>query len=211
MDLAVLLQGMLIGLSIAAPVGPIGVLIIRRTLLQGRLAGFVTGLGAASADACYGLVAGLGLTVVTALLVEQEFWLRLLGGLFIAYLGIGSLLSKPAQSTQHEVRSGLFAAYFTTFLLTLTNPMTILSFSGIMLGLGVYQGGSSLLSLFLFVGGVFLGSALWWFILTFLLRLLPIHGNTRVLKWVNRGSGVVLLCFALFVLKDVLFSIISYV
>lgn len=203
MDFVVLLKGILIGFSIAAPVGPIGVLIIRRTLLQGRLAGFITGLGAASADACYGLIAGLGLTAVTSLLLAQEFWLRLLGGLFIAYLGLSSLWSKPAQNTSHTVESGLLNAYITTFMLTLTNPMTILSFSAIMVGLGVYQAESSFVLLLLFVSGVFAGSALWWFLLTFLLQFIPIQGNTRALQWINWISGGILLCFAVFVLKDV--------
>src|SRR6266705_7021820 len=99
MDQSFLLRGVAIGLSIAAPVGPIGVLCIRRTLAEGRPCGFASGLGAATADAVYGCVAGFGLTAVSSLLVSQQSWLRLIGGLFLCYLGVKSFFARPAQST----------------------------------------------------------------------------------------------------------------
>ena len=92
------LQGLVLGFSIAAPVGPIGILCIRRTLAEGRASGFVSGLGAATADAVYGSIAAFGLTIISGILVEQKIWLGLLGGAFLCYLGVRTLLASPAQN-----------------------------------------------------------------------------------------------------------------
>ena len=125
------LRGLIIGLSIAAPVGPIGVLCIRRTLADGRLQGLVSGLGAAAADATYGAVAGFGLTAVSSLLVNQQTWLRLVGGLFLDYLGLRTLLARPASEAPATGVRGpasgrsLAGAFLSTLALTLTNPVTV--------------------------------------------------------------------------------------
>ena len=128
-------EGVVIGLAVAAPVGPIGVFCIRRTLAYGRASGFVSGLGAATADAVYGSVAALGLTFVTDLLVDAEAWLRLGGGVFLVFLGVKTFLSRPAERTVAAGRGSLPGAYASTLALTLTNPSTILSFAAIFAGL----------------------------------------------------------------------------
>jgi threonine/homoserine/homoserine lactone efflux protein len=136
LDLGFLLQGVLLGFSIAAPVGPIGVLCIRRTLADGRLTGFVSGLGAATADMFYGAVAAFGLTAVREFLVGGQFWLHLLGGLFLLYLGIRTFFARPAEkAAATESKRGLFSAYLSTLGLTLANPATIISFTVIFAGL----------------------------------------------------------------------------
>src|SRR5881409_981452 len=140
MDQRFFVRGVAIGFSIAAPVGPIGVLCIRRTLAEGRLCGFASGLGAATADAVYGCVAGFGLTAVSNLLVSQQTWLRLIGGLFLCYLGVKSFFAGPAQTAAAPKSGALAGAYASTFLLTLTNPMTILSFAAVFAGLGLGGG-----------------------------------------------------------------------
>src|SRR6266566_8617346 len=137
MDQSFFLRGVAIGFSIAAPVGPIGVLCIRRTLAEGRGCGFASGLGAATADAVYGCVAGFGLTSVSNLLVSQQTWLRLIGGLFLCYLGVKSFFARQARSAAASKSGALTGAYASTFLLTLTNPMTILSFAAVFAGLGL--------------------------------------------------------------------------
>ncbi|HEX5679515.1 MAG TPA: LysE family transporter, partial [Desulfobacterales bacterium] len=138
MDLPLFLRGLVIGFSIAAPVGPIGILCIRRTLAEGRASGFLSGLGAATADALYGCVAGFGLTVVSAFLVDQRAWIQLVGGVFLLALGVRTLRSKPAErAAQAAAGRGLAGSYLSTLLLTLTNPMTIISFAGIFAALGV--------------------------------------------------------------------------
>ena len=145
MDISLFLRGLVIGFSIAAPVGPIGILCIRRTLADGRASGFLSGLGAATADALYGCVAGFGLTVVSAFLVDQRTWIQLIGGVFLLALGVRTLRSRPAErAAQASAGRGLAGSYLSTLLLTLTNPMTIISFAGIFAALGVAETGGDL-------------------------------------------------------------------
>jgi threonine/homoserine/homoserine lactone efflux protein len=191
MDIGLLFRGIAIGLAIAAPVGPVGVLCIRRTLADGRASGFVSGLGAASADAIYGSIAALGLTFVSTFLIEGEAWLRTFGGTFLLVLGVKIFLKCPAERAATTRGSGLLSAYTSTFLLTLTNPATILSFAAIFAGLGAGREAEDYLSTTLLVLGVFLGSALWWLLLSGVVGLLRTKLSPGGLRWVNRVSGVV--------------------
>ncbi len=197
MDIGLFARGMILGFSIAAPVGPIGVLCIRRTLANGRLTGLLSGLGAATADACYGAVAAFGLTAVSSLLVHQQTPLRIIGGLFLSYLGIRTLLTPPAQqAAKTGQRRALLSNYLSTLGLTLTNPATILSFVAIFAGLGwagtreAGYGSAAMLVL-----GVFCGSALWWLILSTGVSLVRARFTPRIMQWVNRASGSIILAF----------------
>lgn len=196
-NLFIFLRGFLIGISIAAPVGPIGVLCIRRTLAEGKLKGFLSGLGAASADMVYGAIAAFGLTVITDLLVENKFWLRLLGGCFLLYLGVKTFLEKPAAHAAQSDQSGYFGAYISTFFLTITNPMTIFSFAAIFAGT-MFIGNTS--SPILLVAGVFAGSATWWLALSFGVGLLRERLDQNLMLWINRGSGLIIIAFGVFAL-----------
>jgi len=200
MDIAFLLRGLAIGFSIAAPVGPIGVLCIRRTLAEGRVSGLVSGLGAATADAIYGCIAGFGLTFISNFLVSQQLWLRLIGGVFLCYLGIKTLLAKPAEQAATARGNGLVGAYASTFILTLTNPITIISFAAIFAGLGLASTGGEYLSAGILVLGVFIGSSLWWLILSGGVGVFQNKFNPHGLQWVNRISGVIITAFGLFAL-----------
>lgn len=200
MSWATLLTGGIVGFSIAAPVGPIGALTIRRTLAQGRLAGFLTGLGAATADTFYGAVAAFGLTFVTGFLVAQQSWLNLIGGLFLCYLGAATYLAKPAPIEHAPPVSSLVGAYASSVLLTATNPATILSFAGIYAGLGLRDAVTDYPAASAFVLGVFLGSALWWLLLSFGVGALREWVSPRGLSWINRVSGVLLAAFGVVVL-----------
>lgn len=195
MDDPLFFRGLVIGFSIAAPVGPIGVLCIRRTLADGQIAGLVSGLGAATADAFYGCVAGFGLTFISSLLIDQQMWLRLVGGLFLLYLGIKTLLSRPAEQAAKTAGNGLLSAYASTFLLTVTNPLTILSFAAIFAGLGLTNTTGSYASALILVLGVFLGSASWWLLLSGGVGLFRDKFNTQGMVWVNRISGVMITAF----------------
>jgi len=199
-----LMKGILIGFSIAAPVGPIGVLCIRRTLTEGRATGFVSGLGAATADAIYGCIAGFGLTLITHFLTDQQVWLRLFGGAFLCYLGVKTVLSRPAKQAASAKGSGLAGAYGSTFLLTLTNPMTILSFAAVFAGLGLASAGGSYASASILVLGVFAGSALWWLMLSGGVSLLRSKFDARRLEWVNRISGVIITGFGVVALLSLM-------
>jgi threonine/homoserine/homoserine lactone efflux protein len=200
MDTSFLLKGLLVGFSIAAPVGPIGVLCIRRTLADGRAAGLASGLGAATADAVYGSIAGFGLTVISGFLISQTGWLRLLGGAFLLYLGVKTLLARPAERPASASGSGLLRSYASTFVLTLTNPTTILSFVAVFAGLGLADAtrgaaGGPYLAAALLVSGVFVGSALWWLLLSGGVSLFRARFDARAMRWVNRLSGIVIAAF----------------
>jgi threonine/homoserine/homoserine lactone efflux protein len=195
-----LLKGLIIGFSIAAPVGPIGILCIRRTLAEGQASGLFSGLGAATADAIYGCIAGFGLTFISNFLITQQVWLRLIGGGFLCYLGVKTFLSKPAEQAALTETNGLLGSYISTFFLTITNPVTILSFAAIFAGLGVGGVGGNYVSAAILVLGVFIGSTSWWFILSSGVTVLREKFNHRRLRWVNRISGIIITVFGLIAL-----------
>jgi len=200
LDPSIFLRGLLIGFSIAAPVGPIGVLCIRRTLTEGRLAGFLSGLGAASADMFYGAVAAFGLTAIQELLIGQSNWLQVVGGIFLLYLGVKTFFSKPEEKAIESRGGGLFGAYLTTFFLTITNPLTILSFIAIFAGLRFGKTDGDYISATFMVLGVFLGSASWWLTLSTGVSLLRDKFTSTLLSWVNRLAGVIIFVFGVLAL-----------
>ena len=196
-DYSVFFRGLIIGFSIAAPVGPIGVLCIRRTLAEGRLTGFLSGMGAASADMFYGAVAAFGLTTIQDLLINQSNWLRIVGGIFLLYLGFKTFFAKPSEEIAKPARGGLLGAYMTTFFLTITNPITILSFLAIFAGLRLGETNGNYLSASVMVLGVFLGSATWWLTLSTGVSLLREKFTPALLIWVNRLAGVIIFSFGM--------------
>jgi threonine/homoserine/homoserine lactone efflux protein len=192
-----------LGFSIAAPVGPIGVLCIQRTLSKGRLSGFVSGLGAASADAVYGAIAGFGVTALSSLLLDYRTGIRVGGGLLLLALGVQSFRAEPAETaaSSADVR-GLAGDYGSTFLLTVTNPLTVLAFVGVFAGLGVGASGD-LTDAAILVGGVFLGSALWWFVLSLGVSRFRSRFTRPVMRRVNQLAGAVVVGFGLLALWGV--------
>ena len=203
MGLGFLISGLIIGFSIAAPVGPIGVLCIRRTLAEGRLHGLISGLGAATADAIYGCIAAFGLTFISDLLVQQQLWLRLFGGVFMCLLGAKTLFAKPSEKSPQGKKAGPLGAYGSTFFLTLTNPMTILSFAAIFVGIGLGSAVADYGSATLLVFSVFAGSALWWLMLSGTVGLLRKKVSLSVLKWINRVSGAIITGFGVLILVSI--------
>ena len=195
MDISFFARGLAIGFAIAAPVGAIGLLCIRRTLAYGRLTGFVSGLGAATADAVYGAVAALGLTAVSATLVAHQDIVRLLGGVFLLHLGARTAVAHPAMDVGGGSARGLAAAFVSTLALTLTNPTTILSFVAVFTGLGLGTTTGDRASAVLMVSGVFLGSALWWLLLSGAVGCFRRALTADRLRWVNRLSGAMLIGF----------------
>ncbi|MDE2220943.1 MAG: LysE family transporter [Gammaproteobacteria bacterium] len=194
--LALLGKGLVLGFSIAAPVGPIGLLCIRRSLSTGRLAGLATGMGAATADACYGAVAAFGLTRVTSLMVGARTWLTLVGGLFLCWLGARIMRIHPDLAVGREADSWAHGAYLGALIITLTNPLTILAFLGAFAGLGLavahdYLGATVL------VAGVFVGSGIWWLILSGFAARMRDRFDPRWLQRVNWVSGALLILVGL--------------
>jgi threonine/homoserine/homoserine lactone efflux protein len=193
MYLAFLLKGMLVGIIIALPAGPVGVLCIRRTILHGRAAGLMSGIGAATADAVFGIIAAFGLTVVSDLLIEWKDWLRLGGAVFLLYIGISEFFADPLAGTQSQRDpDDLFRDFVSTFVLTITNPITILAFLAIFAGIGFTGDEATLGRAAILVLGVWLGSLLWWLALTTAATWLRLSFQRHHLLWVNRGSGAIL-------------------
>ena len=198
------LKGLAFGFILAATVGPMWVLCFRRTIAQGALAGFVSGMGIAVADGLYGAVAAFGLTAISGFLLEQRFWLGLMGGAFLLYLGIKYLTAKPVQIHQLSREStSLPQAFLSTLGLTLANPPTILAFAAIFAGLGLVSS-SDYGAAALVVLAVFLGSASWWIVLAAGADWLRERAGPKLFRIINLVSGVTILGFALWQLAQVL-------
>jgi threonine/homoserine/homoserine lactone efflux protein len=197
MEPELFLKGMIIGLAIAAPVGPIGLLCIKRTLNEGRAVGLASGLGAAVADAIYGSIAAFGLTFVSNFLVSHENALRLIGGGFLCYLGVRTLMSSPPAEVNGDNRSSLPHAFASTFLLTITNPITILSFAAIYSAAGLHASEGHYFAAATLVSGVFCGSSTWWVVLCAGIGLVKPCVESSTLKWVNRISGACIACLGI--------------
>ena len=187
------LKGVLVGIIIALPAGPVGVLCIRRTIFHGRLAGLLSGLGAASADAVFGIIAGFGLTVVADVLLDYQNWLRLVGAGFLLYIGIAAFAADPIAGTQTQRDpDGLLADFASAFALTITNPITILAFVAIFAAIGFTGAEATLARAAILVLGVWLGSLVWWLGLAFGAGLVRRSFARHHLVWINRGSGGIL-------------------
>lgn len=198
------IQGIVLGCSIAAPVGPIGVFCIRRTLAHGMLSGLISGLGAATADAVYGFIAVFGISAVSVFLLDYQQYLRFFGGLFLLYIGYKTFKAMPStdKALEKGKNPGLLKAYVSTMLLTITNPLTIFSFAAIFTGLGVGMKDVNYISAFCLVGGVFIGSMLWWLSLSGIVSVLRQNFGQRRLKLVNEISGFIIAGFGIFSLAS---------
>ncbi|MGD8552891.1 MAG: LysE family translocator [Anaerolineales bacterium] len=191
------LRGLILGFSIAAPVGPIGVLCIRRSIKYGWRAGFISGLGAASADMLYGSVAAFSVQAVSDLMIGAQSWLRGIGGLFLIYLGMRTFQKKTAVAAAPEERSSWLVSYTSTFLLTITNPLTILSFAAIFASIAPTNTELTTMKSLQMVAGVFSGSSLWWMILSVTAGWLKSRLSERFNQWIQWVSGMVIVLFGI--------------
>jgi len=192
MELTIFLKGILIGFAMAVPVGPIGIMCIRKTLTEGKLRGLVIGLGAATADLLYGCVAAFGLTVISDTLVSQRIWIRLVGGALLLFLGIRTFRTRPADLKIPINSSGILRSYLTTVFLTLTNPLTIFAFLAVFAALGLGNG-LGYFSASALVAGVFIGSGLWFLLLSSSVILFRKKLDLVGLQWVNRIAGILII------------------
>lgn len=188
------LKGWLIGFFIAMPVGPIGMLCVKHSLVRGMSYGLVSGIGAALADAIYGALAGLGVSAISSFLSANQVVIQLVGGLFLSYLGLTTMFAQGADNCEDALKTRHWRIFLATFFLTLTNPMTVLSFAGIYAGLsiGVEQ---ELLAILLLTCGIFIGSAAWWLMLSMGAAVLGRNINIQTVNWLNKISGIVILAF----------------
>jgi len=193
MLLGFLLKGIVVGIVIAVPVGPVGVLCVRRTILEGRLAGFVSGLGAATGDAIFGIIAAFGLTFVSDWLVSYEQWLRGAGGCYLLYIGGRAFAAEPPAELEsdHDPET-LLRDFVSTFVLAVTNPITVLAFLGIFAAIGLGGTRATFGHASVLVLGVWVGSLLWWLMLSFGVGHFRRSIGPRHLGWISRGSGAIL-------------------
>lgn len=206
MDPEFLLKGLAIGFSIAAPVGPIGLLCIQRTLSGGRSSGLASGLGAATADAFYGSVAGFGLAFVSTFLISEQALLRLVGGAFLILLGARTVLRKGGVSSGEGQRPhGYYGDYASTLALTLTNPLTIISFAAVFAGLGLGNHGGDYPDAVALVVGVFAGSAAWWLILSTAVGTMGHRFTPGTMRLLNVLAGAVIALFGIAAILSVAF------
>lgn len=190
------IKGLIAGAVIAVPVGPIGLLCITRALSWGPPYGLISGLGVATADALSAAIAALGWTLVADFLADEQQWLRLISGLFFLYLGARLLRIKPlGRETVPSRQIGFATSYASMFFLTLTNPVTLLSFIAMFAGLGVEKAGARYLSAASLTLGVFIGSALWWVVLEFMIYATKKKFDPQGLRWICRLTGAIIAVF----------------
>jgi len=209
MDPALVLRGFILGFTIAAAVGPISLLVIRRTIAQGQLYGLVSGLGVATADATYGAIAAFGLAAITDVLVDARVVLGLVGGLFLLWMAWQTMRSSPMEAATPAPtgRRGYAGAYLSILALTMANPMTILSFGALFAGLGVTSGATD--DAAFVVIGVLLGSAAWWVVLTAVIGRLRGRMTATWIHRINLASGLLIGAFALVAIGSAIASLVD--
>jgi threonine/homoserine/homoserine lactone efflux protein len=186
------LKGIFIGFAMAIPIGPIGIMCIRKTLTEGRIRGLIIGLGAATADLLYGCVAAFGITVISSTLESQRIWIRLVGGTLILFLGVRTYRAQPTDPKFQTHSSRMLASYLSTVFLTLTNPLTIFAFIAVFAALGLGSG-LGYFSASALVAGVFIGSCLWFLLLSSGVTLFRKKLDVVGLRWVNRIAGILII------------------
>jgi putative LysE/RhtB family amino acid efflux pump len=205
MDLALFLKSAVLGLAIAAPLGPIGALCINRTLERGFMAGVAGGLGTAIADGLYAALAAFGFATFSAVLTGIDIPMRIAGGLFMLYLGWKTFSAKPRVAAATVSARDLVGTTTATFFLTITNPMTILSFTALFAGLGLASA-SGVSAALQVIAGVVLGSMLWWTLLSGGVALLRHRLPSAFAIWTSRVSAVIVLGFGLWAIGSVLLT-----
>ena len=200
----IIINGFIFGLVLAAPVGPVGVLCVQRTLSEGRMHGLLSGLGAAVGDAIYGAIAAFGVSAIQLWISDHQASLRTIGGILLLLLAAKTLILRPNRKNQKNVgklhTENLLQDFVSTFLLAITNPITILTFAGLFVTLGSTDVGDSFNNAALLVFGVFIGSALWWFALAFTANLARPYIDGGYQKWVSRISAAILISFGVYAL-----------
>ncbi len=202
MDLLFIIKGLLIGISVSAPLGPIGVLCIQRTLNKGFKSGFISGIGAASADIIYAVIAGFSITYISDFLIEYQTYIRLIGGAFLILVGIRIAISNPAKQIRKLRVKGnnFYKDFITSFLITISNPITILAFGAFFAAFNMISKTDGNFPIVIMIITVFSGSLLWWLSLIGIVTVFKKRIRLRNLLWINRITGVLIVLFAIFVM-----------
>lgn len=206
MTLLLLFKGIAIGIAIAAPVGPVAVLCVRRSLLYGPTAGFAIGLGAILGEVIFGIIATFGIAIVSAVLLQYEGWLRGVGGAFMLALGVLTWRRAPRERPDASSGARLWPAFVSAFALTITNPFTILAYTGIFVAVGVIHRDMTLAATWILIAGIAIGSVVWWGGLT--LAAVQLRGRIAPTRfgWLNHASGGLLVLFGMVSLGSLLIA-----
>ncbi len=202
MSFSLLWEGFLIGIAVSVPLGPLGMLCIKRTVNKNWKSGFLSGLGIAASDVIYAIVAGFSLTIIINFITTYEIYFKILGASMVVLLGLYIFMSNPAKDIQKFQRKGTsyLQDFFTAFLLTVTNPLSVFVFIAIFTSYSLVLQLSQLFEALLIIGGIFVGGATWWFILTGLAHLFRHKLTINTLWWANKiiGLSVILIAVGLF-------------
>ena len=200
-----IIKGLIIGLLVSVPLGPIGVLCIQRTLNRGRMAGFISGLGAAAADTIFAIIAGFGLTIIINFIEEKHLYFQIIGGLFVLYIGIRIFNTNPVKQLKLQKlnKTKLSQDFVSVFLLTLSNPMAIFLFLAIMAAINVASDTLSLVEIATLTVGISGGAFLWWFVLASIANRFRKRIRLKSIWWLNKITGSVVFLFGLIVLVSV--------
>lgn len=189
-------KGIIVGLSVSIPLGPVGVLVIQRTMSKGWFAGLFSGLGATFADTFYAIIAGFGVKFISDFMMEHQIWLRLIGSVFLLFMGIRISRSHIIQQMRTQMRNPPHSKYLTDlvsmFFLTISNPLTIIAYGAIFAGLGLVEGEMGVRATNFLILGVFSGAVLWWMILGTTINFFRNKIRLRNLFWINKITGIVI-------------------
>jgi threonine/homoserine/homoserine lactone efflux protein len=207
MEMGLFFKGIVVGIIIAMPVGPVGTLCVQRTITEGKINGFLTGLGATTADVIFGFIAAFGLTVVSNFLIDQQEWIRLLGGIIICLIGVKVFFLETQKKITPTKSPNHINAFGSAFLIAITNPITIITFVVMFAGLGLVVGSNSQYgSASLTVFGVFVGSGFIWLTLWGMSLIFRERFDFGRMTWVNKIAGIVIFIFGI----SAILSLISF-
>ncbi len=192
------LKGLIIGFSLTAPIGPISMLCAYRTIQRGFSSGLFSGLGAAAAYAICGIVSALVIPLFIDMLIQIQYWLKLFGGIFLINLGALIFLNKPAKTTTFSHEHNLFFDFSTSFLFTVSNPFSLLSYLVVFAGFGLTLEWREMLKGSYLLFGIFVGSSLWWFLLAESISHFKTYFTKKAIFWINRITGLAIFCFGIF-------------
>ena len=192
MDFSFFIQGIIIGLTLAVPVGPIALICIQRTLTDGRFHGIFSGIGVATADSFYAAVTVLGLTIISSVIVTNQFLFRFLAGIVLIFVGVRVFMSRPPCVCTKTVHETYFKDYLSMVGIAIANPLTLVFFLIVLPGFGIVINSTAFLSAAEFVAGVFLGSTVWWIFLCGTIGSMRSRFSVKTLGLINRVSGVLI-------------------
>jgi threonine/homoserine/homoserine lactone efflux protein len=201
------IKGIIIGVSVSAPLGPVALLCVQKTLNKGAITGFVSGMGASAADTIYAIIAAFGATFITNFVDTQQFLLRVTGGLLLIIFGIRIYLTNTIKQVRKQKikKASSIGDFLSVFFVTISNPITILFFGAVFTGLGLVSPDSLTFSSFFLIGGVFTGTILWWFLLSTVISLFRHKIRLRSLWWINKIAGAMIFLLGVLAAVSILF------